>query len=266
MLQRYRTAEVLALVVALSGGACTAGSAFAAQSKTDVPKLPAPYISRAIEAVVIPINGAVRKSFKLSKKDRGVLVVSVAPTGIAAKNGIKAGDILQSVQGYQIKKPADLDSVVYYWTGKDKSDFSFNVGSGGTYTLHKWPITRADYIEVIDISAVSSWSSWSSASYSFSYSEYYAEYSAEMSASYESSEASVEQEASSESFSEEASSDAADANNDGTPDGMDEADGADQDVADSGDESDDQSADSGDDGNDDADDGGDDGSDDGGDE
>lgn len=236
--------------------------AVAAQSKSDVPRLPAPYISRAIDAVVMPINGAVRKSFKLSKKDKGVLVVSVEPNGVAAKNGIKAGNVLRSVQGYQIKKPTDLDSVVYYWTGKNKSDFSFSVGNGGTYALHKWPITRADYVEVIDTSTVSSWSSWSSASYSFSYSEYYAEYSADMSASYESSETTVEQEASSESFSEEASSDAVDANNDGTPDGVDEADGADQDVVDAGDDGDDQSADGVDDGSDEANDSGDDGSDD----
>lgn len=191
-----------------------------ARAEAAVPKLPAPSVSRALDAVVIPIDDGVRQAFRLTGKDKGVLVLAVSPKGLAAKNGLKPGDVLRSVKGYAIRKPADVDSVVYYWTTKSQPDFIFDVGRGGRYAAYHWPVTRADYLDVIDVAAISSWESWSVESYSFSYSAYYAEYASAITASYETSETAIEQEASSEAFAAEATQDAADANNDGTPDGL----------------------------------------------
>ncbi len=205
------TAAAAALALVLCLGA-------PAEAK-NAPQLPAPYVSRALDAVVIPIDQAVRKAFKLKKKDRGVLVLAVMPKGVAARNGIRAGDVLRSIKGYRITKATDVDAIVYYWITQNLFDFSFDFGRGGAYTYYTWPVTRDDYSYVIDTTTISTWESWSVETYSFSYTEYYESYSSEIVESYSTSETIVEQEVSSQSFVEEVTTSAADSDNDGTPDG-----------------------------------------------
>jgi hypothetical protein len=225
--------------------------------KGDV-KLPKPYVSRAIEAVLLPINGTVRKEFKLKPHARGVLVLSVKPDGTGEKQGIKPGDVITKVHGQNIHKPIDVDTVVYYWAKAGKSDFRFDCYRDGKSYNSTGTITLSTYETAIDVVTVATWTSWSVAT-AFSYSEFYSEYSQEMTASYELSETTVEATASSEEFTSEANSEAtnessdskADATTDGASDQATEP--SDQPDASAADDSDapaaEDSSDGGDDGN-----------------
>ena len=182
-------------------------------------KLPAPYVSRALEAVLLPIDAQVRKAFKLKKKDHGVLVLSVEPGGTAEKRGIMAGDVLSDIKGHKIKKPIDVDTVVYYWGKKGQYDFPMNYYRNGVVSHGGGIITFDDYSTAIDIASIGSWAAWSFAT-AFSYSEYYSEFSAEFSASYESSESLIIEIASSEEFAAEIANEAK-IGQDRVPDGID---------------------------------------------
>ena len=101
--------------------------------------LPAPYISRALDAVLLPIDANVRDAFALATSDSGVLVLSTEPGGIADANGVLPGDVLTVIGGRTITKPLDVDTIDYYWIGTGTTDFTWDVLPGGetveVYTL-----------------------------------------------------------------------------------------------------------------------------------
>ncbi len=163
--------------------------------------LPAPYVSRAVDAVLLPIDDAVVDAFGLGSDEYGALVLAVQPGGIAEAAGIVPGDVIGLVQGETVSEPVDIDAVVYYWLGQGTQDFTFDIWHAGALGATAWVITQASYDEVIEITSVESWVSYSYES--FSYSEFYAEYSVEMSESYEMSETTIETMVTSEEFTSE---------------------------------------------------------------
>lgn len=218
--------------------------------------LPEPYVSRALDAVLLPINGDVRKVFALDAKDQGVLVLSVQPDGVADSQGIKPGDVLYEIRGHKIDSPIELDEIAYYWITQGVFDFGFDYYRAGVLTTASALITLELYEQVVDIATISSWEAWSVET-SFSYEEFYAEYSEELTESYESSETTIEETVTSEEFAQEISeeessetSDDTDADDDGVDDAED-ADGVD-DASDTDDDGDgvDDAADADDAGND----------------
>ena len=160
--------------------------------------LPSPYISRALDAVLLPIDNAVIEGFALHPDDTGALVLAVQPGGIAEAYGILPGDVVSFVGGVPISSPIDLDTIVYFWISQGTFDFVFDGYRGADPFNVVSVITYDSYYEVIEVSSVESWSSYSTES--FSYSEYYAEYSSEMTETYELSESMIEETASSEEF------------------------------------------------------------------
>ena len=160
--------------------------------------LPSPYISRALDAVLIPINGDVIDMFALYPEDTGVLVLAVQEGGVAAANGIEPGDVISFVSGHAVYAPIDLDTLVYYWIGTGVFDFYFDGYRGETVMTYDSYISYESYMEVIEVSSVETWSSYSYEA--FSHSEYYAEYSSELTESYEYSETSIAEMASSEEY------------------------------------------------------------------
>lgn len=160
--------------------------------------LPAPYISRALDAVLLPIDANVVDMFALRPDDFGVLVLAVQPGGIAEANGILPGDVISYLSGYTIYEPIDIDTIVYYWISTGSYDFYFDVYRGSEFYTYDYVISSESYYEVIEVSSVESWSSYSYES--FSYSEYYAEYASEMTESYEYSESYIEETVSSEEW------------------------------------------------------------------
>ena len=160
--------------------------------------LPSPYISRALDAVLLPIDDAVITGFALDPNDTGALVLAVQPGGIAEAYGILPGDVVSFVGGVPVNSPIDLDTIVYFWISQGTFDFVFD-GYRGTDPFNAVSVITYDsYYEMIEVSSVESWSSYSYES--FSYSEFYAEYSSEMTETYESSETMIEETASSEEF------------------------------------------------------------------
>jgi hypothetical protein len=205
--------------------AATSTTALAAGSHT----LPSPYVSRAFDAVLLPIDESVRSAFSLDPAETGVFVLAVEPGGVADQQGVAPGDVISEVKGHAIADPIQLDEVVYYWLGKGTTDFGYTYYRAGKPTRAKTSITLEQYTTVIEMAAVASWVSWS-VDASFSYSEFYSEYSEELTASYESSETTIETESASAEFDsavdEEATADEAEATDDAATD-----DGASDDAA-----------------------------------
>ncbi len=163
--------------------------------------LPAPFVSRALDAVLIPIDGSVQKAFGLSADETGVLVLAVAPGGVADAAGVAPGDVISTAHGHAVKDPISLDEIVYYWIQKGSFDFGFDGWHGGKAQTYTSTITLESYSAVIDVAVVASWSSYSYES--FSYAEYTTEYSSEISESYSSSETMIEETTSSAEFATE---------------------------------------------------------------
>jgi hypothetical protein len=216
--------------------------------------LPAPYISRALDAVLLPIDASVRDAFALAADEDGVLVLAVETGGVADTADIAPGDVISMIHGEAVSDPVVLDEIVYYWITAGTFDFVFDGYRAGTVYSASSTITEEMYVEVIDVTTVESWSSYSYEG--FSYADYSASYSEEMTATYESSETMIEEAVTSEEFTADMTDESADTMaDDGTDAAVD--DGTDDAAA--ADDGTDASADDGS-----ADDGGDAGGDDGG--
>lgn len=191
-----------------------------ATAQTKKAALPAPYVSKALGAVLIEVTPEVRKAFNLKKKKQGVLILSVQPGGVAAKQGLKPGDVIDNLKkggkggtkasdkskGKKVRKPQDLDAILLYWLNEGYDGFYFVGSRGGVYFLDYGTVTLDEYYYVYDLTTVSSWDSeWYGASYayeeySYSYSETITTYSEEITESYEYSETYAEEMTSSEEF------------------------------------------------------------------
>jgi flagellar biosynthesis GTPase FlhF len=175
----------------------------AAPALADV-ALPAPYVSRALDAVLLPTDAQVHTAFELTSDDKGVLVLATEPGGVADAYGIIPGDVLEMVGGQRVSSPIEVDEIVYYWILEGIFDVDFGVWRGGHQVEVVGTITEDSYWEVIEVSTVETWASWEVET-SFSYEEYYAEYSEEIVETYEYSETVIEETVTSEKFTTEMS-------------------------------------------------------------
>jgi len=165
--------------------------------------LPKPAISRALGALLLPINKQVIKKFKLGKSDRGLLVLSVKPNGAADKQGIKPGDVLVEIVGRKVHKPIDVDVAVRRQLKAGNSNFKFDVERAGVMVVVAAVITLEVYNETYSVSELSSWETTTSFESSFSYSEYISEETQSIEESYTSEETIVEESMSHEETSSE---------------------------------------------------------------
>jgi membrane-associated protease RseP (regulator of RpoE activity) len=165
--------------------------------------LPKPAISRALGALLLPINKQVIKKFKLDKSDRGLLVLSVKPNGAADKQGIKAGDVLVEILGRKVHKPIDVDVAVRRQLKAGNSNFKFDVERAGVMVVVAAVITLEIYNETYSVSELSSWETTTSFESSFSYSEYISEETQSIEETYTSEESVVEESISHEETSSE---------------------------------------------------------------
>ncbi len=226
LLRAVGTAIVLALPVPVATVAVSYPTAAVAKAEKPA-KLPTPYVSKALGAVLMEVTPEVRKQFMLKKKKQGVLILSVQPGGPAAKRGLKVGDVIDNVKqgagkagkvpnakktkGKKVRKPQDLDAVLLYWLNDSYDRFYFVGSSNGLYFANYAEITLDDYYYPYDLASVSTWDAeWYGASYaygeySYSYSEVIETYSTEISESYEYSETYSSEVFSSEEFISEVS-------------------------------------------------------------
>ncbi|MEZ5668575.1 MAG: PDZ domain-containing protein [Alphaproteobacteria bacterium] len=162
--------------------------------------LPAPSISRALDAVLLPIDDDVIDAFGLAPDDYGVLVLAVQPGGVADWFGIEPGDILYEVAGTRIRNPRHLDALIlhYLWLGVE--DYAFNFYRAGQIYSVETLITIEYYEEVVSFEEVWTWESWSYSE--FSYTEYMESYVSEVETAYYEEAALIEEEALDESVVE----------------------------------------------------------------
>lgn len=192
-------------------------SLFAASTGVQAsPNLPAPYVSRALDAVLVELTDDVAAGLGLPAGLHGALVLAVQPGGAADANKIDPGDVITEVYGTPISKPIMVDEVVGYWLKRGKTNIGISWVSGGKTVRQPAPITEAQFTEAVDLASVSSWESYSYES--FSYSEYSSQYSEEMSSSYESATHEIEQAEASEEYAQEDLSAEVDSNDDGIAD------------------------------------------------
>lgn len=84
---------------------------------------PSPYVSNALDAVLLPVTTSVVQAFNLPKSASGVVIASVQPGGIADLYGMDPGEVITSIAGKQIRRPVDLDSLVRYNLSDDGNYF-----------------------------------------------------------------------------------------------------------------------------------------------
>jgi membrane-associated protease RseP (regulator of RpoE activity) len=125
-------------------------------AKYDLPK---PYVSRALDAVLIPINHASRHRYQIPPKLRGVYVLAVAPRGVAAREGIRPGDVLATVRRQPISTPADVDRLVWAALAVSVTDFLFGVNRGPDVVQVNTNITVNNFNTNISINNISQWTS-----------------------------------------------------------------------------------------------------------
>ena len=88
--------------------------------------LPDPYVSPALDAVLMPITPAVKQQFNLPKAATGVVVASVQPGGVGELYGFEPGEVISRIDNKLIRRPVDLDSIVGYGVDNGESLFVFD--------------------------------------------------------------------------------------------------------------------------------------------
>lgn len=121
--------------------------------------LPAPYVSRALDAVLIPINHASRHRYQIPPKLRGVYVLAVSPRGVAAREGIRPGDVLATVRHRPISTPADVDRLVWAALAGSVTNFLFGVNRGPDVVEVNTNITVNNFNTNVSINNISQWTS-----------------------------------------------------------------------------------------------------------
>jgi len=121
--------------------------------------LPPPYVSRALGAVLIPINHASRHRYQIPPKLHGVYVLAVSPRGAAARQGIRPGDVLATVRDHPILVPSDVDRLVWGALAVSVTDFLFGVARGSDIIHVNTNITVNNFNQSININNINSWTS-----------------------------------------------------------------------------------------------------------
>ncbi|WP_435655887.1 hypothetical protein [Brucella pituitosa] len=124
--------------------------------------LPPPYVSKALGAVLVPINHETRHRYQIPPKLRGVYVLAVSPHGVAAKQGIRPGDVLATVRSRPIVVPIDVDRFVWAALAVSATSFLFGVNRGIEATdivQINTNITVANFNTTINYNNINSWTS-----------------------------------------------------------------------------------------------------------
>ncbi len=144
----------------------------------DGPQMPPPYVSRALDAVLMPITGEVRRAWRLDPRACGVMVLSTQPGGIASRYGIRPGDVICRVRGQLIVRPVDLDTAIYFWVNRNVSDFEFDGYRGSAFFHPRASVTLSLFSAAVDLATVGRWSTMPAAPAQshWTYDSYYSHY------------------------------------------------------------------------------------------
>jgi len=73
---------------------------------------PDPKADDVLGAQMSELSDAQRERYRLGESVNGVLVINVERNGLAAKNGLRQGDVISSLDGVAVKTPAQVSDVV----------------------------------------------------------------------------------------------------------------------------------------------------------
>lgn len=136
-----------------------------AQQKTAT--MPEPYVSSALDAVLIPVTKSVVQQFKLPKTASGAVVVSVQPGGVGDLYGFEPGEVISSVAGKQIRRPVDIDTLTRYWMGEGDVYFTMDGTRKGRPKRTIVYLEPDDFQRTIPVQEIPRWRSYEAPWFNF---------------------------------------------------------------------------------------------------
>lgn len=154
-----------------SATASAASEAVAKDKKGPPPQLS---VSRALDAVMVPVNDETRKKYKLKPEAKGVYVLAVKPDGTGARQGLRAGDVIGSMDKRPLVTTTDVDRFVWgMLAGAAVHQFLFDVYRGPRWISLDTSITVIEYRQDFSYTEINTWTSIDSRSWS-EFTQYYA--------------------------------------------------------------------------------------------
>ena len=95
--------------------------------------LPEPYVSRALDAVLLPIDAAVVAAFSLDSGTTGALILATQPGGLAEAAGFLPGDVIETVKSRKVASPIEVDEIVLYWITTASPISALTSGAAGRF-------------------------------------------------------------------------------------------------------------------------------------
>ncbi len=160
--------------------------------------LPNPYVSRALDAVLLPVDDSVIAAFALHPM---ISVRSCLPPNPGARLTWRASCPVMSFRSCGASRSmtrSSLIPVVWYWIMQGVMDLGGEYYRGEEYYYVDWIVTEEEFWYEIDIYEAANWNSWSYEGWS--YSEYYESYSEVLIEEYSYSETWIEETVMSEEF------------------------------------------------------------------
>lgn len=175
-----RLALALALPFQVTAAATLFPTEVAAKTKANTE------LSRALGAVLVPVNDETIKKFKIKGAKSGMMIVSMQPDGVAKEAGFLPGDVITKINGMTITDLVTLDEIVFFALGEDVVDFTSDGFRDGKEITMTYTVTLEAASKPIDFDSIATWTFWDFDG--FDYDGFYSEYSVELTESYELSE------------------------------------------------------------------------------
>ena len=122
--------------------------------------LPEPGLSRALDAVLMPVDAATRDYFALADDETGVVVLAVGQGGVAEVYGIRPGDVVVSVSDVPFALPDEIDTIVWALMNDRKFSFSWSIRRGGDSSTISFPLVETHFQESYLVGDIPGWPNW----------------------------------------------------------------------------------------------------------
>ena len=74
-----------------------------------------------------PLDNDLRKKYRIHASVEGVVVVAIQPGSVAARHGIRPGDVIKSVKGKTVKNPEDVQALLKRQDNLDNKEKEFAI-------------------------------------------------------------------------------------------------------------------------------------------
>jgi len=147
-------------------------------------------LSRALGAVLVTVDAASIKKFKIKTATSGMMIVSMQPDGVAKDAGFLPGDVITKINGMTITDLVTLDEIAFFAVDEDVTEFTADGFRDGKENTITYTVTWEEAFKPLDFASIATWTFYDFDG--FDYDGFYSEYSVELTESYELSETIVE--------------------------------------------------------------------------